>query len=302
MREAKRLKEVVVSQQVGEEEERKRRRRRRRRSAGRRGDNGEGSDDKSGGGGNSNSSSSSSSSSSDGSSDSSSFFFYDRVLVDAPCTHDGSFKHVAKLSSKTEEKEGGGDTDTAAVEGEAGVLEEDALMATAAATDKVAALLSIEASKACVLVQRQLLLNGFRRLRSPNTNNTDGPSPTSPSQSSSSSSSSSSTSSFLVYSTCSLTQSQNEGVVAWLLDKEPTAKLVPIEFAQQHRQHRQNPGQHQQQQHGSEGGSLAEEGPCAAEDGEAPWAAGGLPHTLRFTSRRGTSGLFIAKITKVSPH
>lgn len=74
---------------------------------------------------------------------------------------------------------------------------------------------------------------------------------------------------YLVYSTCSFCREQNEDVVSWLLEREPTARVVPI------------PG--------------ADRMPCSK---------GLLPHTLRFYPRdTQTSGLFIAKLTKLAePH
>lgn len=79
----------------------------------------------------------------------------------------------------------------------------------------------------------------------------------------------------LVYSTCSLTRAQNEEVVQWLLDAEPQAELAPIPSL--------SPGS---------GGA----------DGQLPWEEAGLPHTLRFNPlTTGTSGLFIARLTKAPP-
>jgi 16S rRNA C967 or C1407 C5-methylase (RsmB/RsmF family) len=34
-----------------------------------------------------------------------------------------------------------------------------------------------------------------------------------------------------VYSTCSLSEEQNEGVVKWLTSVQPTAKIVPVQFS-----------------------------------------------------------------------
>ena len=77
----------------------------------------------------------------------------------------------------------------------------------------------------------------------------------------------------MVYSTCSLTRSQNESVVSWLLEREPSAALVEVPFA-------------------------AAWAAAPAGGGDPPWEAGGLAHTLRFSARTGTSGLFVARIRK----
>ena len=78
---------------------------------------------------------------------------------------------------------------------------------------------------------------------------------------------------YMVYSTCSLTRSQNESVVSWLLEREPSATLVEVPFA-------------------------AKWTATAASGENPPWEAGGLAHTLRFSARTGTSGLFVARIRK----
>ena len=76
----------------------------------------------------------------------------------------------------------------------------------------------------------------------------------------------------MVYSTCSLTRSQNESIVGWLLEREPSAALVAVPFAATYA--------------------------ASAGDEEAPWQAGGLGHTLRFSASTGTSGLFVARIRR----
>lgn len=76
----------------------------------------------------------------------------------------------------------------------------------------------------------------------------------------------------LVYSTCSFCTAQNEDVVQSLLDTCPTAKLLPIQFSH-------NNGDEQE---------------------DVPWNSGSLEHTVRFYPKSsGTSGMFIAKITKI---
>ncbi|KAH7421718.1 hypothetical protein KP509_13G072700 [Ceratopteris richardii] len=133
---------------------------------------------------------------------------YDKVLVDAECTHDGSLKHICKY------EQWGWET-----------LERR--------------LLDPERMASITKLQLQLLTNGFRLLKTGGT---------------------------LVYSTCSLTYDQNEGVLDKFLNLHYNAELVEI-----------------------------------TECNRAGWPCedGKLPHTLRFNpSRSRTSGLFIAKIHK----
>ncbi|CAM6038045.1 unnamed protein product [Sphagnum compactum] len=131
---------------------------------------------------------------------------YDKVLVDAECTHDGSLKHIIKY------EQWGWDT-----------FERRFLDA-----DRVASI---------TLLQLQLLTNGFRLLKPGGT---------------------------LVYSTCSFTKTQNEGVVERFLTNQANAELQEVD-----------PAKHW---------------PCRPGD---------LPHTLRFDPvTSNTSGLFIAKIVK----
>jgi len=78
----------------------------------------------------------------------------------------------------------------------------------------------------------------------------------------------------LVYSTCSFCTAQNEDVVKSLLDACPSAKLLPVQITH-----------------------AATEGSCIDN---VPWDDGFLEHTVRFYPKSsGTSGMFIAKITKV---
>ncbi|KAG0585426.1 hypothetical protein KC19_2G010900 [Ceratodon purpureus] len=132
---------------------------------------------------------------------------YDKVLVDAECTHDGSLKHITKY------EQWGWETF------ERRFLNED----------RIASITSL---------QLRLLSNGFRLLNPGGT---------------------------LVYSTCSFTKDQNEGVVGRFLATHNNAELQEVELARQW--------------------------PCSP---------GGLPHTLRFDPvSSNTSGLFMAKLTKL---
>ncbi|KAJ8764264.1 hypothetical protein K2173_006004 [Erythroxylum novogranatense] len=132
---------------------------------------------------------------------------YDKVLVDAECTHDGSIRHVQKF------ERWGWETLHQRV-------------------------LNVERSDTLTTLQLKLLQNGFRLLK---------------------------VGGLLVYSTCSLTVTQNEDVVEWFLKQNASAELLEITAA-----------------------------------GDWPCKSGRIPKTLRFdpvTSK--TSGLFVAKITKV---
>ncbi|KAG8386797.1 hypothetical protein BUALT_Bualt03G0186200 [Buddleja alternifolia] len=135
-------------------------------------------------------------------------FGYDKVLVDAECTHDGSIKHIQKF------EQWGWNTLSRRV-------------LDAARTDNL------------TVLQLRLLTNGFRLLKAGG---------------------------FLVYSTCSLTVAQNEGVVEQFLSQHVSAELVEIE--------------------------AAKNWPCRPAR---------LPKTLRFDPlTSSTSGLFIAKFTKLA--
>ncbi|PKA60562.1 tRNA (cytosine34-C5)-methyltransferase [Apostasia shenzhenica] len=135
-------------------------------------------------------------------------FGFDKVLVDAECTHDGSIKHIQKFEywgwSTFQNR-----------------------------------FLHVKRIENLTSLQLALLSNGFRLLK---------------------------VGGFLVYSTCSLTVSQNENVVQEFLSKNPSADLIPV-------------------------------------DGANKWCCknGRIPNTLRFDPKTSqTSGLFIAKFTKLA--
>ncbi|CAH9098557.1 unnamed protein product [Cuscuta epithymum] len=135
-------------------------------------------------------------------------FGYDKVLVDAECTHDGSIKHIQKF-----EQWGW--------------------------TTLQRRVLDAERTDDLPILQLKLLTNGFKLLK---------------------------VGGFLVYSTCSLTDAQNEDVVDKFLSENSSAELVEIDGARNW--------------------------PC--KDGR-------IPKTIRFDPLiSGTSGLFIAKFTKVA--
>ena len=206
---------------------------------------------------------------------------FDRVLVDAECTHDGSLKHVDKFRTTW-----GMDT---LVRRTAGKRLQSSLET----------------------LQRGLLASGFRLLAPGGT---------------------------LVYATCSLTVTQNEDVVAWLLETQPAAVLLPIVALPD----RWRPQGHQPLRgpHAMERASDIDDGHAvgtavapplpsvlstdvgaaslkdrfftlhtgfaSASSGhgdipavDPPWEEGGLPGTKRFVpSRSGTGGMFIAKLTR----
>ena len=135
---------------------------------------------------------------------------YDRVLVDAECSHDGSIRHIEKF------QDWGWKTFSENV-------------------------MNPERLKHLPALQRGLLENGFRLLKVGGT---------------------------LVYSTCSLTRSQNEDVVSWFLKKHSPdkVKLVSVPFLE-----------------------------------SAPCRSGSIKHTYRFSALKSrTSGLFVAAFVKLS--
>jgi len=113
---------------------------------------------------------------------------FDRVLVDAECSTDGSLRHVEKRIQKEQklilEKNQG---DEYYVDFDIPQL-----------TDRYQL-------EALLELQRRLASQGFRLLKP------DG---------------------IMVYSTCSFSEDQNEGVVEWLLREHLGAELVPLDFRQ----------------------------------------------------------------------
>lgn len=111
---------------------------------------------------------------------------FDRVLVDAECSTDGSLRHMQERLHKEQE-----------ASGEAGQTNPSlALTNTQLTNEKELAEL--------VTLQRELAATGFRLLKKGGC---------------------------MVYSTCSLSEEQNEGVVRWLLAQNPkSASIVPLSF------------------------------------------------------------------------
>ena len=103
---------------------------------------------------------------------------FDRVLVDAECSTDGSLKHVQERFGK-----------------EQGETPKPLTNTQLTNHDELADLVEL---------QRRLAATGFRLLK----NN-----------------------GLMVYSTCSLCEEQNEGVVRWLLTQYPSASVVPLDFS-----------------------------------------------------------------------
>jgi len=106
-------------------------------------------------------------------------------------------------------------------------------------------------------------------------------------------------SSALVYSTCSLSRSQNEDVVSWLLKLMPNARVVPIDQEDCRLQLYGSTAQPDP----TEGAGAQTASPAQAPAVVDAWPckeSAILPNTLRFDPyTSGTSGLFVAKIIKL---
>jgi 16S rRNA C967 or C1407 C5-methylase (RsmB/RsmF family) len=109
---------------------------------------------------------------------------FDRVLVDAECSTDGSLKHVQQRLMK-KEKQRQEDDDPSSPQ----------LIPQLTDDQQLADL---------VRLQQRLAESGFRLLKEGG---------------------------YMVYSTCSLSEDQNEGIVSWLLKQHPDARIVPVSFA-----------------------------------------------------------------------
>jgi 16S rRNA C967 or C1407 C5-methylase (RsmB/RsmF family) len=185
---------------------------------------------------------------------------YDRVLVDAPCTHDGSFKHLAKQQQQQQQQQ------SASTEG--------TTSGSSNLSEYVAQHMSPAALAELQTLQRRLLRNAFALTRRGGGT--------------------------LVYSTCSLLDAQNEAIVQWLLDCEPTARLVPIVLPRGIL----TPFDDVDIATASSSSCTSScKLPCQCMWRPRPGGTalrGKLPHTLRFDHERsGTSGLFIAKFVRL---
>lgn len=116
---------------------------------------------------------------------------YDLVLVDAECSTDGSIKHVQQRLRRRNQTNQDGRGVVVVVDGDPSYEDPNGVLSN---PEKIAALVEL---------QRRLLLRGFELLRPGGC---------------------------LVYSTCSLSEAQNEEVVEWLLRTQTAATLVPIDF------------------------------------------------------------------------
>ena len=135
---------------------------------------------------------------------------FDFVLVDAECSHDGSYRHMRYVSEgpSLPLQEDFTKDQTASTPSHAAVWPGISDNKPSTISSYVRATCETEREKV-VALQKQLLANGFRLLRA---------------------SADSTASPCLVYSTCSLEKSQNEEVVQWLLDTFEDAELCPLKL------------------------------------------------------------------------
>lgn len=222
---------------------------------------------------------------------------YDAVLVDAECTHDGSYRHMKYIESEDSASSNGNDGKRYYHKPSAGrryrgdEAESDGGSSSSSST-------STGRSSSVHLLQRDLVAAGFRALRPGGV---------------------------MVYSTCSLEKAQNEDVIAWLLQQEGSAaELVPMSSLLRPPLSSSSSSTPPSAtgkaidvlQYGSDEAvcitlgaldsaslsGVAREAVAAASSRAGPqgWP-GSLPGTVRFDRRSLTSGLFLAKIRKRSP-
>ena len=143
---------------------------------------------------------------------------FDFVLVDAECSHDGSYRHMRYVNEGYPDQEDQDRTDnhTSNTSPLAAARPGNSHIKPLTVSSYVRASSEAERGR-IVALQKQLLSNGFRLLRAAST--------------STASTSTSASSPYLVYSTCSLEKSQNEEVVQWLLDTHQEAELCPLELS-----------------------------------------------------------------------
>lgn len=146
--------------------------------------------------------------------------FFSHVLVDAECSHDGSYRHMRYLTDGSAGGHSGNSTgDVATIDA----------ATSSVMLQKPGAACSFRGPQRTndmvVEVQKRLLDNGFRLLRP-----TPRPQPRSQSEDGSEvhGQQYDDLMGTLVYSTCSLDECQNEGVVRWFLETHADAELCPL--------------------------------------------------------------------------
>jgi len=118
---------------------------------------------------------------------------YDRVLVDAECTHDGSVKHMSKMLSSSPSASCATSTSNSSNSASASI--------SSLWSSNESKFLNPDRLASLQTLQRNLIKNGFRLLRPGGT---------------------------MIYSTCSYSRAQNEEIVAWLLKQEADAETVHV--------------------------------------------------------------------------
>jgi 16S rRNA C967 or C1407 C5-methylase (RsmB/RsmF family) len=200
---------------------------------------------------------------------------YDRVLVDAECTHDASYRHMQFFDSSEsgqrrkwqkrshEDLEDEESAPTTAADSSSMLLSHN-ITATDPAIDH-------EQRQSLQSLQRGLLENGFKSLRSGG---------------------------LLIYSTCSADTAQNEDIVSWLLTEHANTELLPAlpQFLRSSREEAQAMmdsllAMPLEQQATKICDFYASRTTPTLLDGE-------LPGTIRVDATCGMSGHFIAKIRK----
>lgn len=216
---------------------------------------------------------------------------FDAVLVDAECTHDGSYRHLRYTHNHKWSS-----ADDSAERNHSGIDKEEDDMLSSINTSKLKPKASTSYHDPCRLesiekLQRGLIHNGFKILKPGGV---------------------------LVYSTCSLQECQNEDVIRWLLAEEPCAQLEPVVFSNLYK----DDDNHEDETEDTTSKELLNASQnelstllesltdpekaliiervakYVAGKKYPPYEHGAIPGTIRMSIRTGTSGLFIAKIRK----
>lgn len=211
---------------------------------------------------------------------------YDRVIVDAECTHDASYRHLAPFFEEIQS----GNSELVDK-----IISNNSKKWNKRSRNELESEENINIRhypdrEALQSLQRNLISNGFRRLKAGGV---------------------------MIYSTCSSDIEQNEHIVQWLLDQQPQAKIAAIELDKHLKADNSNnttitstelikseakkiiDNAKQLSTADQELLELSKElARVFSELETVPFLEGHLPGTIRLSHELGMSGLFIAKITK----